>query len=756
MAKRIADKKKHHLKFRQQADFIIPPDNVLDLKKIVAAREEKKEKQESAAEKKGLFSRLRKQKKKQPANNKISSFLVKEKKIIPPISFRKKVFTNPFRKFPAVNPKALAGFLIVAVAIILPIYVLASYHKVDELKGRVLGVSWEAYNHFSRAGQAFADLDFGSASTEFDSALGYFTEAQEMLQTVSGVLKLVPVKGGEVAAAESLLKAGEAISTAGQYVAKAFAPLVTFSESSKESINIQFNFATALLLANTNLRPAISELERAEHYLEKVSPKILPEEYQAQFVVIKDNLPTLNKTLKESLDLSDLLLQVLGHGSGKRYLVVFQNNAELRPTGGFIGSFALVTLEEGVMKELEIPGGGSYDLNGWLKERVISPKPLHLVNPHWYFQDANWFPDFPSSAQKLIWFFNQSGGPSVDGVMALTPDVIESLLELSGPIDLTEKYGEVITKDNFREILQQEAEKKYEETKESKKIISELTPLVFNKILGLEQTKQLQALAILNNLLKEKFLLFYFNDPELENVIVNQGWGGEIKMVPKDYLSVINTNIRGGKTDLMMEEKIDHQINISEDGTATATVTVTRTHKGKEGDAFSGINNTDFMRFYVPQGSQLIEAKGFDRIDPKLFIYPNEGYLEDEDLKRIEQNVMIDENSDTRISEEFGKTVFGNWVVTEPGKSSQVSVTYRLPFKIKPEGLFERSASYSLFVQKQPGTKGSIFTSQITYHSNYQILWQYPPADSFKFTKGQGEITTMLDTDHYLGFVLEQ
>lgn len=753
MTKRSNNQRKHRLNFKNKVDFVVPSENVLDLKKMQAEKMQVEEQKNKIKTKKGLFNRLKKSK---PEAKERISFRVTEKRLTTPTPLRKKISFNPFKGMALsfVNVKRMILFLIAALVLILPIYVMASYHKVDELKGRVLGASWEAYDHLTQAGQAFTDLDFVSASSEFDSAISYFSDAQEMLQTVSGVLKVVPIKGSKVTSAERVLKAGEAISTAGQYVSKAFAPLVTFSEG-QESFNVKFNFATALLLTNTNLKPAISELERAGHYLNNVSYNVLPEQYREQFLVVKENLPSLNSMLKETLDISDLVLKILGHDYSKRYLLVFQNNAELRPTGGFIGSYALVTIKDGVMSELEIPGGGSYDLNGWLREQVISPEPLHLVNPHWYFQDANWFPDFPASAQKLIWFFNESGGPSIDGMLAITPDVLESLLKLTGPIDLTENYGVVIDQNNFRTIIQEEAEKKFEETKESKKIISELTPLVFNKVLSLDQFNQLEALAVLNKLLGEKFMLFYFNDQELQNYIVDQGWGGEIKQTSQDYLSIINTNIGGGKTDLMIEELIDHKLSIEKDGTVKATVTLNRIHKGVEGDPLSGIKNIDFVRFYVPQESKLISVSGFDRMDPRLFMYPNEEYKEDADLQRIEQNVVIDEVSGTRISEEFGKTVFGNWIGTEPGKSSQVSITYQLPFKIKPTGLFTKTDSYNLFVQKQAGTKGSVFTSEITFPEKYGVLWQYPETDSLQVSSGVAKYTEVLNADHYLGFVLK-
>lgn len=747
--------KKHQINFKRHLDFDVPADNILDLKKLALEKEEtnkKKDNMFAGKAKRGLlnfYEKTRSYKK----EDELFSFPLDKKKKKRNFSLRNRFeFNNPFSRFSTAKIRGVIGFVLVAAVCVLPIYGLASYYRADSLKDKVMGVSWEAYDHLKSAGQSISDLDFAQASSEFRSAIQNFIDAQGMLETVSGLVKIVPVAGGEVSTAERILKSGQSISSAGDYLAKAFEPFVALAEG---EVDTPFNFTTALFSASGNLKPAVEELKTAEENVEKISVTSLPSEYREQFMIVQENIPSLRAGLEEFNEFTDLLLAILGQGSMKRYLFVFQNNAELRPTGGFIGSFALMTFNDGIMKELEVPGGGSYDLNGWLKERVIAPKPLHLVNPHWYFQDANWFPDFPTSAEKLMWFFTESGGPSTDGVIAITPDVIEALLQLSGPIDMSLDYGVTVTAENFRTVVKQ-IESEHVDTSKPKQIISDLTPMVFNKILELDRIDQLQILGVLNTLMKEKQMLLYFDDDELQQSIVERGWAGEIIDSPKDYLSVINTNIAGGKTDLEMEELIDYNVTIEESGEVLATVTVTRTHTGVENDPITGIKNMDFMRMYVPEGSTLIEAKGFSHVDPRLFFYPNEGYVEDKLLSEVQGTVIVDENSETRINNEFNKTVFGNWVNTEAGKTSRVSATYKLPFTVKPEGVFSKSDAYSLFMQKQSGTKGSVVSAEINFPKKYDVIWQYPSDDSVEITPGRISFTTVLNLDRYIGFVFQE
>ena len=183
---------------------------------------------------------------------------------------------------------------------------------------------------------------------------------------------------------------------------------------------------------------------------------------------------------------------------------------------------------------------------------------------------------------------------------------------------------------------------------------------------------------------------------------------------------------------------------------------MTRTHTGQENDPITGIKNMDFMRMYVPEGSTLVEAEGFSHIDPRMFLYPNEGYVDDNLLQEIQGAVIVDESSETRINNEFNKTVFGNWVGTEAGKTSQVSTTYKLPFTVKPEGVFSKSDSYSLFMQKQSGTKGSVVSASIEFPNTYDVVWQYPTDSTVEITSGKIAFTTILNIDRYIGFVFQE
>ncbi|EKD76158.1 MAG: hypothetical protein ACD_43C00210G0001, partial [uncultured bacterium] len=642
--------------------------------------------------------------------------------------------------------RPVLAFAVVSLICVIPFGTMALLQKVSSARGEIETISQEATNQLSQAASSSTQLDFSGAVTSFDAAATNFHDAHDQLTSINEaltpIMRALPKTGNQFSSAENILIAGEQLSNAGADVATAFSVLEQYTKQS----DIASSSTDLLVTAHSAFRPAVPRLERATIALNEIDLTTVPAEYRDEIAAAQEAVPLIAQSLDEVLSLSETLLVILGHDEAKRYLVVFQNNRELRATGGFIGSFAVVDIYQGKVSAIEIPGGGPYDLAGSLKAKVISPQPLHLVNAGWQMQDANWWPDFPTSAQKVQWFYLKSGGSAVDGVITLTPDVIEQMLEITGSIEMSE-YNTTVTADNFYNITQTQAERKYDDTRESKKFIADLTPKLLNKLFTLDAHNYVPVLQVIYNSLAQKDILLYFNDVFLENELAERGWTGEVKQTSGDYLMVVDTNIGGGKTDAEITETIEHQADIQADGSVLDTVTVTRTHTGASGDTFADLNNVDYMRLYVPAGSELISTTGFTQPDPNLFLKVEAGYKPDTDLQTISGDTLIDEASQTRINQEFGKTVFGNWVQTKPGSTSKVVIKYRLPFTIKPQGLFQPATRYSLLVQKQAGAFDPLVLTKVTYPAKYSVLWSYPNAT--------GTLHQALQTDSFTGLVFE-
>jgi len=486
-----------------------------------------------------------------------------------------------------------------------------------------------------------------------------------------------------------------------------------------------------LLTFITYLDSAVPLLEEATNQLQQVHADGLPEEMRPQVATLKDALGNGQASLQEFQAISHLLLSLVGHDRPRTYLFLFQNQTELRPTGGFMGSLAEVDVDRGELKKIRVPGGGPYDLRNQLTTRVVPPQPLQLVASRWEFQDANWFPDFPAAAKKIDWFWSKAGQPTLDGIVTINETIMPKLLAVTGPIDMPE-YGKTITADNFLLETQKAVELEYDKTEnQPKKFIGDLMPKVLEKIKGSNHDEWLTYLGVLTEALDTKEVQVWAANSDEEGLVERFGWSGQLKPSAGDALALVEANIAGQKTDGVIDERVTHDANIGEDGTIVDTVTIARQHNGQKGELFRGGNNVEYLRLYVPQGSELIEASGFDAPSSSLFkvLLPQDPL--DPDVAREVQNERQTVSPDVTATDEFGRTAFGAWVQLAPGASSVTTFKYKLPFTVMDISKRTMSqtdssvprAAYTVLLTSQSGKENRLIQSQVHFPSSWTTLW---------------------------------
>lgn len=653
--------------------------------------------------------------------------------------------------------RGVAGFAAVAAVLVLPLSAYGSFGNLNASEDAAIARGIAAVSALKQAGGAVSSNDFAAAGTAFSDANKDFRSAKSELGSMATLLsaasKVAPTS--PFSSANNLITAGEQISLGGQDITAGLA-----------SLNGDMNPAQRIQVLETHLESALPHLDKAAAAFKKTSLQGVPKAYRPAVATAKQDLPALVAGMHQASDVAKFLLAMLGTDGPKRYLLVFQNNTELRPTGGFIGSFALLDVDKGKVTNVEIPGGGSYDLKGSLTAHLVSPQPLHLINPDWQFQDANWSPDFPTSAKRLAWFYDKSGGPTVDGVIAINANVMSSILNVIGDVQMP-GYGVTLDGKNFVSATQQQVEVDYNKTENKpKQFIADLAPKVMDRIVHADRATFLKLMTLLDNALTTKDVQMWFRNANLETQAGSFGWTGATKTGDGDYLEVVHTNIAGQKTDGVMQEKVDHEAKVLPDGETIDTVTITRTHHGVKGTPFTGVRNVDYLRVYVPLGSTLVEARGFDPPDPKLFKFPNPNDTTDPSVALQEQNAQTDETTGTTVSTDLGKTVFGNWVQTDPGQTSVVTLVYKLPpGTVTPtavdqgplDKLMGRQAgtrlAYSLLVQKESGETPPAFTSKVDLPRGFHETW----SEGQRTTDDRGALvrSLTLDRDSFFGIVAQ-
>lgn len=618
------------------------------------------------------------------------------------------------------------------VSLLLGVFFLGGvlFFGVLPLKDRIMIQSETGTSALLQAVTLLREKQYDQAAVSFREAATSFGEAEKTLFWLGGplldVTRFVPGLSRASSGKHAVL-AGKHFGEAGE----ALSVLVKNAALSKEAYaqGEKVSLLSFLVQAKNPLTQAREALSLAEKELALVHIDDLPVEKKEKFLLVKSSLPSV-LALLSGFEKNEVLIEELLGGNGPRtYLFLLQNNHEMRATGGFIGTYALIDINEGIIRRFFVDG--IFNPDGQLKENIIPPKPIQKISAGWSLHDSNWFPDFPASAEKAISFYEKTGGPTVDGVITLTPTIMQKLLLVVGPIAMPQ-YGIIVDADNFIPVLQEQVEVKYDkELNEPKKILSDLTQMLIEKVFALQNREMLGRIAgALVDGLNEKHMLLYMRHSETQLLIDEVGWSGRVLDTPKDYLSIIHSNINGYKTDGVINERIEHKASIEEDGSIIDTVKITRTHTGGE-TPYEWWNkvNADYVRVYVPKGSTLLSSQGTTwEFPPPPLDYERLGFKEDTDVKREESTLVVDEKTGIRVSEDAGKTVFGAWVYVSPKESVTITFQYRLPFRIDTTLLKKGEAqSYSILFQKQSGSPGSQLVSSLVYPENFDIIWQTEP-----------------------------
>lgn len=399
--------------------------------------------------------------------------------------------------------------------------------------------------------------------------------------------------------------------------------------------------------------------------------------------LIQTNLPILEAGVDKGLPFLTVAPSIAGYPDTKTYLFLLQNNTELRPTGGFIGTYGILKLANGSIEEFKTDN--IYNIDNKVKDTwtEIPPEPLqrYLSATKWYLRDVNWDPDFPTTAERAIDFYHRElqSDQSIDGVIAVTPELIHDLLEVTGPIAID---GDEYNAENLTERLQYEVEIAfYNEGKSDatrKEVIGKLAGELLDRVMNLPQSSWDKLAAVLITNLEEKHILIYSNDTAVQQLVGNIGWDGSIAQVSSDFLMVVDANLAAKKTDRVMTKIMDYSVS-REDEDYIAELTLHYRNDGVFDDFTTRYRS--YLRVYVPTGSELLDSSGWLTTDRYLGGEPT--------------------TASTSQAPAVNKTVFEGFISVEPKSEDTITLRYRLPQTITDQII---AGTYQLYWEKQAGT----------------------------------------------------
>ncbi len=316
-----------------------------------------------------------------------------------------------------------------------------------------------------------------------------------------------------------------------------------------------------------------------------------------------------------------ILLNHFRTAEEETYLVLFQNHLELRPTGGFIGNFAEVTIKEGNITEYRVINANDFDYN---KPGQKPPRPLREVLnlPKQQMRDANWNADFSQTARVVRELYHKEGGDKdIAGVIGVTSHVLPKLMEYTGPVSV-EGVDKTFTAENVLWEIQKELNFGYLNNPDRsranrKRPLKRLVRMLENELRSLTRREKLRVASDLYTLAEENQILFSFQNPHLQQQIESLRWGGRIQNAEDGYLYVVDANLGALKTDRFIEREWSlSESNCSDSRDLCGTLQLTYTNTAEKPSKLNTWYRS-YTRVYLPEGAFVEEVRGI-KGDPRF------------------------------------------------------------------------------------------------------------------------------------------
>ena len=522
-----------------------------------------------------------------------------------------------------------------------------------------------------------------------------------------GWMKIVPYFGSYVSDLGHGLNAGKLVFEAGDITLETIDPYLSelgFKEgdeqdgekTAQERIDFVISSIPEIIPKTDEIA---NKFNQAEKELSKINPDKYPEKIKnfamrEELKKILDLFKKISSYISESKPLLESMPYLLGVDSDRKYLVLFQNDKELRATGGFLTAYSVMKVSNAKFEP--VSSDDIYNLDAKYKPVLPAPEAIidlikgpYVLSKNIRLRDINYNPDFKLSMDLFTQEADKVGLGKIDGIIAVDTGLLVNLLDALGEIGVP-GFGNFSTKiepkcncpqviyelESFADVegpiiwdpITGEIILRPKNSDNRKKIIGPLMNSILANAFGQPKEKIPKLMDSIFKSVMEKHVLFYLFDEKAQNAVEGFGIAGRIEEFNGDYLFINDSNLGGRKSNLYVTQEVSQNISLTKDGTIEKTVTITY----KNPEKYDGWLNSvlpNWVRVYVPKGSTLIAVEGLEKkYDPY---------------------------------EETGKTVFSGYFSLRPEGVSKVTFKYLLPFK--------NSTDLSMYIQKQPGTDAPLY-----------------------------------------------
>jgi hypothetical protein len=619
------------------------------------------------------------------------------------------------------------------------------------LTGILLLLSWVGLKAFrvyqssqdllSLQPRAEALLAGGLSDLDPDAAVALVNDARADIVTLNKELAflgpLAPVLGGLpqvgplAAAAPHLLAMADAGSEAAALAADGLASALAIIRQDGFGTNQIGDLLPLIQQATPQLTEASAALARYSAARADLETAVAIDDLSWRVRQLLATADELVPAAEAGLRLAPQLPLLLGMNGPQRYLIMAQNEDELRPTGGFLTGAGVLTVENGRILDLSLSDANSVD--DWAnKPYTFPPQPYYdfMLAEMFLFRDANFWPDFPTSARQAMDLYSYGRDTSgLSGAVALDQEFLRLLVEATGPIEVGD--GRVISADTLIRTLQQARDPDQGEAigdwvGDRKAFLAGFAGAILSRVetdfAAIDPVKLARNMV---TALDEHHLQLYLPQSDAA-ALAAAGWDGSLPAAPPgDFWMVVDTNMGFNKVNIYIDRAFDYAIDLSDMAAPRAQLVTTYTHSGQptgepcyqgvEAEFEAGSDYLsladkcywNYVRAYLPTGSFLL--------DSSRHVVPAETLFSGQTWDSTAQPV----------EEPTGLATFANFMLLPQGETAKFSLLYTLPAGVvQPQA--DGTTLYELRVNKQAGTRPEPLAIRVTLPQGAELVETSP------------------------------
>lgn len=589
------------------------------------------------------------------------------------------------------------------IALLVVVFAIVAIFAIVLPAQQVYVAGMKTYKQSQKAWDAVKKQNVEMAGTELAQTKKDLAETQNKLNSLS-FLQYIPILSGYYNDGSHLMKAGGYGLDSAIILVDSLKPYVdVLGLKGKGSFvmgSAEQRIQTAIMTMG-KITPRIDEvsssLESAKKEVDAVDPNHYPsffggEKIKNQLVKVQTIADQGVTFVNEARPLIKVLPSLLGETKEKKYLVLFQNDGELRSTGGFLTAYSIFRIDKGVIhvdKSDDI-----YSLDNSVSKRPKAPAPILKYLPKvdtFNIRDTNISPDFYESMKTFESFYNTSSQKTdVDGIIAIDTKVLVSTIKIlddnvsAGGITFNTKNDSRCDCPQVIYVLEDNITRPVNYVKTARKdLLGSLVYAIMAK--AMSSSPKIYWGPLMQDLVAEvsaKHVMFYLYNKDAQLGVEALNAGGRIRSFEGDYLHINDTNFGGQKSNLFTKKSVEQSYEVKSDSSIIKTITLNYKNPYPPSDCNLERGGLclnavlrNWLRIYVPKGSEMIDSKGSE---VKMSTY-----------------------------EELGKTVFDGFLTVKPEGAATFTISYRLPFKLT------NGSPLPLLIQKQGGTNAEDYSIKV-------------------------------------------